>query len=44
MLDYISAGMDGSTALEVIAVFAPALVLLWIVMTVMALHKRDVYF
>jgi hypothetical protein len=42
MLNYI--GADGSTVLEVIAVLVPALVLLWIVMTVMALHKRDVYF
>ena len=44
MLDYIWAGADGSTVLEVVAVLVPALVLLWIVMTVMALHKRDVYF
>jgi hypothetical protein len=44
MLDYISAGANGSTVLEVVAVLVPALVLLWIVMTVMALHKRDVYF
>jgi hypothetical protein len=42
MPNYI--GADGSTVLEVIAVLVPALVLLWIVMTVMALHKRDVYF
>jgi hypothetical protein len=40
MLDYIS---DGSTVLEV-AVLVPALVLLWIILTVTALHKRDVYF
>ena len=44
MLDYISAGGDGSTALEVAAVLVPALVLIWIFMTVMALHKRGVYF
>ena len=43
-MDYISAGADGSTVLEVVAVLVPALVLLWIIMTVMALHKRDVYF
>jgi hypothetical protein len=42
MLNYI--GADGSTVLEVIAVLVPALVLIWIVMTVMALHKRDVYY
>ena len=41
MLDYIP---DGSTVLEVIAVLVPALMLLWIILTVMALHKRDVYF
>jgi hypothetical protein len=44
MFDYISSGVDGWTALEVIAILVPALVLVWIVMTVMALHKRDVYF
>jgi hypothetical protein len=41
MLDYIS---DGSTVLEVVAVLVPALMLLWIILTVTALHKRDVYF
>ena len=44
MLDHISAGVDGSTVLEVVAVLVPALALLWIVMTVMALHRREVYF
>jgi hypothetical protein len=44
MFDYISSSVDGSTALEVIAILVPALLLVWIVMTVMALHKRDVYF
>jgi hypothetical protein len=44
MLDYISAGTDGSTMIEVIAVLVPTLVLLWIVLTVTALHKRDAYF
>jgi hypothetical protein len=44
MLNYISAGADGSTVLEVVAVLVPALVLLWIILTVSALHKRDAYF
>jgi hypothetical protein len=44
MLNYISAGADGSTILEVVAVLVPALVLLWIILTVTALHKRDAYF
>jgi hypothetical protein len=44
MLDYISAGVSGSTVLEVVAVLVPALVLLWIILTVIALHKRDAYF
>ena len=44
MLNYISAGADGSTILEVVAVLVPTLVLLWIVLTVTALHQRDAYF
>jgi hypothetical protein len=44
MLDYISALADGLTIFEVVAVLVPALVLLWIILTVTALHKRDVYF
>jgi hypothetical protein len=44
MFDYISSSVDGSTGLGVIAILVPALLLVWIVMTVMALHKRDVYF
>jgi hypothetical protein len=44
MLDYISARADGSTIFEVVAVLVPALVLLWIILTVTALHKRDAYF
>jgi hypothetical protein len=42
MLNYI--GVDGSTVFEVVAILVPALILVWIVTTVMALHKRDVYF
>jgi hypothetical protein len=44
MLDHISAGVDGWTMLEVAAVLLPALVLLWIILTVSALHKRGAYF
>jgi hypothetical protein len=41
MWGYIS---DGSIVFEVVAVLVPALMLLWIILTVMALHKRDAYF
>jgi hypothetical protein len=44
MLDYITTGADGRTVLKVVAILVPVLVFVWIVMTVMALHKRDVYF
>jgi hypothetical protein len=44
MLDYISALADGSTIFEVVAVLVPALVLLWIILTVTALHQRDAWF
>jgi hypothetical protein len=44
MLDYISNGLDGWTSFKIAAVLIPAMMFLWIVMTVMALHKRDVYF
>jgi hypothetical protein len=44
MLNYLSAGVNGSTVIEVAAVLVPALVLLWIILTVSALHKRDAYF
>jgi hypothetical protein len=44
MLDHISASADGSTILKVVAVLVPALVLLWIILTVTALHKREAYF
>lgn len=30
--------------LEVVAVLVPVLVFIWIVVTVMSLHKRDIYF
>jgi hypothetical protein len=41
MSNYVS---DGSTVIEVAAVLVPALVLLWIILTVTALHKRDARF
>jgi len=44
MLNYISALANGSTIFEVVAVLVPALVLLWIVLTVTSLHKRDARF
>jgi hypothetical protein len=44
MLDYILTGPDGWIVLKVVAVLVPVLMFIWIVMTVMALHKRDVYF
>jgi hypothetical protein len=44
MLNYVSAGANGSTVLEVAAASVPALVLFWIILTVSALHKRDAYF
>jgi hypothetical protein len=44
MLDYFLTSPDGWAALKVAAVLAPVLMFMWIVMTVMSLHKRDVYF
>jgi hypothetical protein len=44
MLDYILTSPDGWAVLKVVAVLVPVLVFMWIIMTVMALHKRDVYF
>jgi hypothetical protein len=44
MLDSVFAGSNGWIALKVAAVLAPVLIFVWIVMTVMALHKREVYF
>ena len=44
MLDHILGSSDGWTVFEVIATLVPVLVFIWIIMTVMALHKRDVYF
>jgi hypothetical protein len=44
MVDYISTSPDGWAVLKVVAMLVPVLVFIWIIMTVMALHKRDVYF
>jgi hypothetical protein len=44
LLDYFLTGPDGWAVFKVVAMLVPALVFMWIVMTVMALHKRDVYF
>jgi hypothetical protein len=44
MPDYISTNPDGWIVLKVIAVSVPVLVFIWIIMTMIALHKRDVYF
>jgi hypothetical protein len=44
MLNNILDNPDGWTALQIVAILVPVLALIWIVMTVMALHKRDVYF
>jgi hypothetical protein len=44
MLDYIAKNSDGWIVFKAIAVSVPALMLIWIIMTMMALHKRDVYF
>jgi hypothetical protein len=41
---YIFGSPNDWTALKVVATLVPALVFLWIVMTVMALHRRDVHF
>jgi hypothetical protein len=44
MLDQVLNGPDGWIALKVIAILIPVLVFVWIVATVTALHRRDVYF
>jgi hypothetical protein len=44
MLDYLFANRDGWTLVQVIAMLTPALVAVWIILTVTALHKREVYF
>jgi hypothetical protein len=44
MLTYISTDLDGWMTLKVLAMLIPALAFIWIIMTVTALHKREVYF
>jgi hypothetical protein len=44
MLNNILASPDGWTVLKVVAILVPVLMLFWIIMTVTALHKREVYF
>jgi hypothetical protein len=44
MLQYLFNTQEGRSVLQVIAVFIPVVVFIWIVFTVMALHRRDVYF
>jgi hypothetical protein len=44
MLDHILTGPDGWAVFKVFAVLVPVLAFIWITMTVIALHKRDVYF
>lgn len=43
MLDYLT-GSNVWDALKVAAILMPVLIFVWIVMTVMALHRREVYF
>jgi len=43
-LDHFLDGSDGWVGVKVAAVLIPVLCFVWIVFTVMALHKRDVYF
>lgn len=40
----LSSTTDGWTLLKVFAVLVPILLVLWIILTVTALHRRDVYF
>jgi hypothetical protein len=44
MMDYFFNGTDGWMTVKVVAVVIPVLCFVWIVFTVMALHRRDVYF
>jgi len=44
MFNYIFANWNGWTVVQVAGMLAPALVAVWIIMTVTALHKREVYF
>jgi hypothetical protein len=44
MLNNTMGSLNAWAVLEVAAILVPVLMLFWIIMTVMALHKRDVYF
>jgi hypothetical protein len=44
MFNYILANWNGWTVVQIVAMLTPALVAVWIIMTVTALHKREVYF
>jgi hypothetical protein len=44
MLDYITNGLDGWMALKIALILMPVLAFAWIITTVMARHRRDVYF
>jgi hypothetical protein len=44
MFNSIFANWNGWTVVQVAGMLAPALVAVWIIMTVTALHKREVYF
>jgi hypothetical protein len=44
MFNYIFANWNGWTVVRVAGMLTPALVAVWIIMTVTALHKREVYF
>jgi len=44
MFDRIFSDGDGWMVLKVAAILLPVLVFVWVVCTVMALHRRDVYF
>ncbi len=44
MLNNTMGGLNAWAVLEVAAILVPVLILFWVVLTVMALHKRDVYF
>jgi hypothetical protein len=42
MLDHIFTSLDGWTVLKVAAALIPAIMFIWIIATVTALHNRDV--
>jgi hypothetical protein len=44
LFDAILTGPNVWSALKVAAILAPVLIFVWIVMTVMALHRKEVYF